>query len=701
MTLTGSNADERHAIKPSDLNLLIAQLYNEILILKGEPSHSLAKPSNTIRELAKELLAHQSQSLVVSGSHDLNAQILINAINYELKSFDSCINLNTSVLSHQAKDDDIETLLNAMTSGQIQGLICYHVNPVFNHHRGNDFRKAIEALPFSLAIHGAPNETSSLMKYIAPDNHYLESWNDAELKSNSYSLMQPSIHPLFDTRQFQTSLLKWSNKESDFHKFIMRYWETNLFALQTEYADFKTFWSHTLQKGVFETQSESQKKVNFVKPNIEKLLSELLKDPKTDGIELQVYEGIAMGDGNMANNPWLQEMPDPISKICWDNYLNISPRQAKELALITGDIVKINSDLQLPVYVLPGQAYNTVSVAKGYGREVCGKVGKHVGVNVAHLANPKSDYSVVKLEKVDGKYEFAMTQTHHSMEGRAIVREARLDEYQKNPAAGNEVNHQFDNAGIYKEPKFPNHHWGLAIDLNACVGCGACTIACQVENNVPVVGKKEVIRVHEMSWLRIDRYFSGDENHPEVVFQPVMCQHCDNAPCENVCPVAATNHSSEGLNQMIYNRCIGTRYCGNNCPYKVRRFNWFDYTRADSIPNNLHDAADMTLDLKRMVLNPDVTIRAKGVIEKCSLCVQRIQEGKLKAKLEGRRVRDGDIKTACEQTCPAGAILFGDLNDKASRLFKATSSKRNYHLLEEIHTLPSISYLTKIRNKKS
>jgi len=276
-----------------------------------------------------------------------------------------------------------------------------------------------------------------------------------------------------------------------------------------------------------------------------------------------------------------------------------------------------------------------------------------------------------------------------------------LDEYKDNPAAGNEAHHKFENASIYEKPKFPNHHWGLVVDLNSCVGCGACSVACQVENNVPVVGKKEVIRAHEMSWIRIDRYFSGDDFNPDVSYQPVMCQHCDNAPCENVCPVAATNHSSEGLNQMAYNRCIGTRYCGNNCPYKVRRFNWFDYTKADSIPNNLHDVAEMTIDLKRMVLNPDVTVRAKGVIEKCSLCVQRIQEGKLNAKIEGRKVNDGEIKTACEQACPSGAIIFGDLNDKESRLVKETSSKRNYHLLEEIHTLPSVSYLTKIRNKKS
>jgi len=699
MSLTGSNADERHATKPSELNLLIAQLYNEILKLKGQQGHDVPESTKIIKELAKDLLEQKSRSLVVSGSQDLNAQILINAINYELDNFNSSINLENPLLNHQAIDEDMDQLISDLKSGQIKGLICYQTNPVFNHPEGEKIKKAIESLPFSLSIHEAPNETSSLMKYIAPDNHYLESWNDAEIKKGSFSLMQPAIHPLFDTRQFQASLLKWSGKYNDYHKFIMKHWEEILFPTQSLYTDFKPYWEHTLQEGIFQTKAISNKKLKFSQLDINKTFEAITKNNESSGIELQVYEKVSIGNGSMANNPWLQEMPDPISKICWDNYLNISPKQAKEMGLETGNLVKLNGKLELPVYILPGQAYNSVSVAGGYGRTICGKVGKDVGLKVSHLNT--NEYSLVKLEKIEGQFDFAMTQTHHSMEGRAIVREANLDEYQKNSKAGNDNKHEFKNAGIYKEPEFPNHHWGLAIDLNSCVGCGACTIACQAENNVPIVGKKEVIRAHEMSWIRIDRYFSGDENKPEVVFQPVMCQHCDNAPCENVCPVAATNHSSEGLNQMIYNRCIGTRYCGNNCPYKVRRFNWYDYTQADSIPNNLHDPAGMTLDLSRMVLNPDVTIRAKGVIEKCSMCVQRIQEGKLNAKLDGRKVKDGDIKTACQQTCPSGAILFGDLNDKGSDLFKVASSDRNYHLLEEIHTLPSVSYLTKIRNKKS
>ena len=703
MSLTGSNADYRYTIKPSEINIKVAQLYNEILKLKSKNSYNIGKSSDRIKKIATLLFNNKGKSMVLAGNNHLSTQIIINAINYELGNYNSTIDTSKLLLNKKAIDTDIAKLIKLMNSGSVKGLICYEANPVFDYCDGETFRNSISKVPFTVGIGDTPNETSSLMNYITPSNHYLESWNDVEAKQDYFSFMQPTIQALYDTRQFQSSLLKWINKDTDFHKYIQSYWKVNMYTLQDEYSNFESFWSHTLQKGVFEPKKHPIKHLPLLPIKINNLLENT--NEKSNKIELQTYESSCIGNGSMANNPWLQEMPDPVSKICWDNYLNISPKQAKELNMTNGNVVRINSELELPIYILPGQAYNTVSVATGYGRNICGKVGELVGKRVVQMQSLQSGFinniEHVSLTKIDKQHSFAMTQTHNSMEGRAIVREANLDEYKKDQSAGNHKNHQYDNASIYKEPQFPNHHWGLVIDLNACVGCGACSIACQIENNVPVVGKKEVERAHEMSWLRIDRYFTGNENNPEVVFQPLMCQHCNNAPCENVCPVAATNHSSEGLNQMIYNRCIGTRYCSNNCPYKVRRFNWFDYTNADSIPNNLHDIADMTLDLKRMVLNPDVTIRAKGVIEKCSLCVQRIQEGKLKAKLEGREVKDGDIKMACQQTCPAGAMIFGDLNDKNSKVSKLAKTQRNYHLLEELHTLPSISYLTKIRNKKS
>ncbi|NOU60442.1 Fe-S-cluster-containing hydrogenase [Marinifilum caeruleilacunae] len=701
LSLTGSNADKRIPVKPSEQKFLIAQLYNEILKLAGKETYSLPASNTDIQEIAKDLWAHKGKSLVISGSNDAYVQVVVNAINFELENYGSTLRVDKQLHTSKAIASEMDQVLADMKSGKLKGIISYGVNPVFDYPKGKEFADAVKKVAFSVAMDEVPNETTALMSFVAPDNHFLESWNDFEPKTNRYSLMQPGIRPLFDTRQFQSSLLSWMGEDVNYLTFIKNHWEKNMYPMQTAYPNFTTFWKHTLQQGVFEPSIKSVFDTRFNFAGISNVVNQFSKPNDSKGVELQLYESIAIGDGRMANNPWLQEMPDPVTKICWDNYLCVSPKQAEEMMLETGDVVDLNSKLKLPVYILPGQAYNTVSIAKGYGRQLCGVVGKNVGVNVNALLASNDDFlGDVKLSKTGEKYDLAMTQTHHSMEGRAIVREAGLEEYKKNPSAGNESHHAYENANIYEKPKFPNHHWGLVVDLNSCVGCGACSIACQSENNVPVVGKKEVIRAHEMSWIRIDRYFSGDEINPDVSFQPVMCQHCDNAPCENVCPVAATNHSSEGLNQMAYNRCIGTRYCGNNCPYKVRRFNWFDYTKADSIPNNLHDVAEMTIDLKRMVLNPDVTVRAKGVIEKCSLCVQRIQEGKLNAKIEGRKVKDGEIKTACEQACPSGAIIFGDLNDKESKLVKETSSKRNYHLLEEIHTLPSVSYLTKIRNKK-
>jgi molybdopterin-containing oxidoreductase family iron-sulfur binding subunit len=336
---------------------------------------------------------------------------------------------------------------------------------------------------------------------------------------------------------------------------------------------------------------------------------------------------------------------------------------------------------------------------------VGGKASVDIGKNFYPLVqsgNGQRKYSsYIQFEKASGVYELATTQLHHSMEGRALIREASLEEYKIDPAAGNEMHEEIEKHldSLYDKHAYEGHHWGMSVNLTSCTGCNACVVACISENNIPVVGKEQVKMGREMHWIRIDRYYSGDPENPEVSRQPVMCQHCDNAPCENVCPVSATTHSTEGINQMIYNRCVGTRYCNNNCPYKVRRFNWLDFNQADAIPQNTYDPMDLSLDLSRMVLNPDVTVRAKGVMEKCSFCIQRIQERKLEAKLEGRPLRDGEIKSACQQVCPTEAITFGDLSDKKSELSELVSDERSYHLLEEIHTLPSVSYLTRIRNK--
>jgi molybdopterin-containing oxidoreductase family iron-sulfur binding subunit len=464
-----------------------------------------------------------------------------------------------------------------------------------------------------------------------------------------------------------------------------------------------------LQKGIFEPAAAP--KVSVEKPGksgslpFDAILKKTGNNSDKNIIEIVFYETVALGEGRQANNPWLQELPDPVTKICWDNYASVSPTFAKDYNLNDGDFLKLG-EVEAPVHIQPGQAYGTIGIALGYGRLKCGKVGDKVGTDVWTMLSSESGNIVytTKLDqivKTGRTYIFAQTQTHHSMEGRAFVREAGLTEFRNNPAAGNEL-HAYNlehNKSLYKERKYPHHHWGMAIDLSKCTGCANCVIACQAENNVPVVGRVEVQRVHEMHWLRIDRYYTGEEDNPEVVFQPVLCQHCQNAPCENVCPVAATNHSSEGLNQMIYNRCFGTRYCNNNCPYKVRRFNWFNFSGAGTLAGNLRDKEGMTGNLRRMVLNPDVTIRAQGVIEKCSFCVQRIQAAKLKAKYENRALHENEIQTACSQSCPANAIVFGDMNDLKSELSRLINSGRRYNLLEELFTMPSVNYLTKIKNK--
>jgi molybdopterin-containing oxidoreductase family iron-sulfur binding subunit len=395
-------------------------------------------------------------------------------------------------------------------------------------------------------------------------------------------------------------------------------------------------------------------------------------------------------------------LPDAITKVSWDNYAALSPAQAAELGLEDEDLIYLNETTPLPVLIQPGQAYGTVSVALGYGRAISGKVGDDIGSNLYSLvgineSGERAMSKMVNLMTSDMKYELARTQTHHSMEGRPIIRETTLKEYLENPYAGNELHLKAEEhkVTLYDEVKFDGHHWGLVIDLNACVACNNCVIACQSENNVAVVGKDEVRRRRIMHWLRIDRYYSEDPENPMVHHQPVMCQHCDNAPCENVCPVSATMHSEEGLNQIAYNRCIGTKYCINNCPYRVRRFNWFRYVKNPEFDFNLNS------DLGRMVLNPDVTVRARGVVEKCTLCVQRIQEKKMEAKSENRILSDGEIQPACVQSCPANALVFGDLNDKESRVYRLMNRERNYHLLEELHTLPSVGYLTKVRNRKA
>lgn len=476
---------------------------------------------------------------------------------------------------------------------------------------------------------------------------------------------------------------------------------------------------------------------------------------KGGALELVLYEKVGIGAGQGASNPWLQELPDPVTRATWDNYVIVSPALARTLLKIDlnnggqADAYEVNppkpvvkvtvggKSIELPALIIPGTHPETIGIAVGYGRsENIGKAANGVGKNAFALASVQGNNvsftnTSVEVVATGEKYPVALTQTHSrydTAQGNRTevmkeltlaeykhhpteIREERADELRGQISGGEKLNDEevlqkFEGAGtIYPVYDRPGIKWGMSVDLNACTGCGACVVACNAENNVSVVGKPEVLRGHEMHWLRIDRYYSGDMDNPNVVFQPLMCQHCDNAPCENVCPVAATNHSSEGLNQMTYNRCIGTRYCANNCPYKVRRFNWADYTGADSFGDNqtghVNDVVlNMSDDLTRMVLNPDVTVRSRGVIEKCSFCVQRLQEGKLKAKKDSRPLEDTDVKVACQQACPTEAITFGNANNKHSAITKVRvdNPNRSFYVLEQLHVLPGVTYLAKVRN---
>jgi molybdopterin-containing oxidoreductase family iron-sulfur binding subunit len=434
-------------------------------------------------------------------------------------------------------------------------------------------------------------------------------------------------------------------------------------------------------------QSASTAAPAFKGDGVDQVIARLKSATGATTSSLVLYQKTSIRDGRFANNPWLQELPDPLTKITWENYACVSPAFAQQNAIDEGRVVRITNgvtSVQLPVHIQPGQHDGVIAIAVGYGRKKAGKAGTNVGVNAFPFVTFvdgtfRYSHAQVTLEKTASRIDFAQTQIKDAQEDRHLVRELALAEYIK----GEEKEHE-EHPGLWSPHDYPEHKWGMAVDLNACTGCNACVISCQGENNIPVVGRDEVRRRREMHWIRIDRYFERDRENPRVSYQPVMCSQCDNASCESVCPVLATVHSSEGLNMQVYNRCVGTRYCENNCPTKVRRFNWFNYPHDDAVAN--------------LALNPDVTVRTRGVMEKCTFCVQRIEEVKIKARNEGRAIADGEIQPACAQSCPANAIIFGDLIDLKSRVAQLKKSGRNYTLLNELNLQPALSYLTKVRN---
>ncbi|WP_297797555.1 TAT-variant-translocated molybdopterin oxidoreductase [uncultured Eudoraea sp.] len=751
MSLTGANADKRIPLKPSEQKKALASLFGKL-----NNSSVNVDLSDTINKAVDDVVAEiknaGKNAVVVTGLDDVNAQAVTLSINEMLAS--SAFDPTAPRYIRQGNTKTVNALIKDMNSGKVGALIMDGVNPMYTLPNASEFAEGVAKVDLSVTFSTNWNETTEITEFTAASNHYLESWGDAQFVKGHYSLMQPTIKELFDTRQFQQALLQWMDSDLSYYDYLKETWSTGVLG--------EASWNKALHDGVFsmkadstddssapnddsaaQTMDEQSEGDSSVAP-ISAAIS-TLSSSSADGMELVLYPKTGMGDGKQANNPWLQEFPDPISRVSWDNYVCVSRADASTLGFVNENVANggLNGSYarltvngvsleNVPVIIQPGQAAGTLGLSFGYGRQVGMKAEMQTGVNAYTLYQGFSNIQNVTIEKASGTHEFACVQLHNTLMGRGdIIKETTLEIFNtKDHSEWNHVpqvslNHQEVPATTVdlwdSFDRSIGHHFNMSIDLNACTGCGACVIACHAENNVPVVGKEEVRKSRDMHWLRIDRYYSSEDSfdqdnikkdefsgisetksgfeemelaavNPQVAFQPVMCQHCNHAPCETVCPVAATSHSRQGQNHMAYNRCVGTRYCANNCPYKVRRFNWFLLNNNDEFDYHFNN------DLGKMVINPDVTVRSRGVIEKCSLCIQMTQKTILDAKREGREIVDGEFQTACSNACSNGAIVFGDSNDEESQVTELKKNDRMYHLLESVGTKPNVFYHVKVRN---
>ena len=704
LSLTGANADERIVLTPQQLKVALAQFY--IFLTEYQTSHSedlSAEINEKLKAIADEVKKAGSDAVIVTGIDKDNAQELSLALNKRLKS--KAFIPETPILTRKGDVTwKFKPLLTDMNEGKVGVLFINNLNPLYSLPNAEAFAAGLKKVPFSVSFAMRADETAQQTTLWAPQPHYLESWGDVEFKYGHYGLMQPCIRPLFNTKQWQDCFLQWIGHKESYYDFIKAHWENHIL---------KGFpWEQALHDGTF---VDNEKRFDFEQQEEERLslfrtkesftdisISQLLISQTESPFELTLYTSTALGDGQQANNPWLQELPDPIHRTTWDNFLTMHPTDAQTLGIenwhtadgsLDGHQAKISANgktIVAPVLITPAQAQGSVGLALGYGRKAGIQTEMQIGVNAFPLYKDHCKDQGVQIEKADGTHQFACLQLQNELVGRKnILKEISLDTFLNSSV-------EVWNPQPSKTKKAPTtpHHFKLSIDLNACTGCAACVIACHAENNVPVVGKEEVRRSRDMHWLRIDRYESRENEQRCVGFQPVMCQHCNNAPCETVCPVIATAHGQQGQNQMAYNRCVGTRYCANNCPYKVRRFNWFQYSENKQFNYNMNN------EIGRMVLNPDVTVRSRGVMEKCSLCIQNTQAVILKAKREGRAVAPGEFNNvvACAAACNTGAMVFGDANEEGSKIAQLSASDRMYQLLAELNTDPNVVYQVKVRN---
>ena len=731
MTLSGANADNRVPANPSELKKILAHIYSR---LSGQPVNGSLNPNldKYVDLSVKKLKSSGTKSVLISGIDDVNAQEMVLMINDFLNS--DVIDIESPRFIRNGRNSELLKMMEDLKSGKISGMITSGINPGYSLPESEEFLKIFKNLEFTLSFSLKEDETSRVAKFLGASSHYLESWGDYEFKTGHYYLAQPTIRPLFDTKQFQDVILSLIGADTNFYDEIKSNWKNNILSSG------KT-WGKSLQDGFFYDYSQNKLSIRRKRINLNLAFAE-----SSNEFSLVLYPKVGMGDGQRASNPWLQEFPDPITRVTWDNYITLSISDAKKLKLknynvangaLNGSYAKITSnskEIIAPVIIQPGQAPGTIGLSFGYGKKYGMSDEMKVGINAFNLYNDFNKIQKVNISKVKGDHEFACIQLHNTMMGRdEVIKETTLEIFNTkdksywNPTVMVSKNHietkvTSPEVDIWRDfDRSIGHHFNLSIDLNSCNGCGACVIACTAENNVPVVGKEEVRKSRDMHWIRIDRYYSSEDTiqedikiaeeakgfrkykstlnaleqaaeNPQVVFQPIACMHCNHAPCETVCPVAATSHGRQGQNQMAYNRCVGTRYCANNCPYKVRRFNWFSYADNDEFDYNLNNP------LGKMVLNPDVTVRSRGVMEKCTLCIQKTQKVILDAKRDGRKVTDKDWQTACSDACSDGAMVFGDVNDKESEISKVREGDRTYRVLESLGTKPNVIYQTKIRN---
>jgi len=698
-TATGSRADHRIGLKASQIEVAARHLAAATgSVRSSSPAALDARTQKFVDAVAKDLLAHRGGSLVLAGDTQSPAvHALAHAINHALGNVGSTV-VYTETVEAEPVDQlaSIRELVADMNAGHVDVLVILSGNPVYSTPADLGFGDALNKVQLRIRLGQHEDETSALCHWHIPEAHFLEAWSDARAHDGTASIVQPLIAPLYDGRSAHEVIATLSDRpERTAYDTVRDHWKVDPKA--------DANWRKWLHDGVIAGTAFPPKSVSL-SANLESALRP--QAAPAGAIEIAFRNDPSVLDGRFANNGWLQELPKPVTKLTWDNAILVSPATEAKLrgsnsptfrggehGTIASDVFEIRANgrtVRGPMFAVVGHPDDCATIHLGYGRTRGGTTAANAGFNANIIRSVASPwYAGAELVKTGETFDLACTQYHHLMEGRDIIRAVTRDEYVHDPKSMREGEGREEPPGrmitLYPEHEYTGYKWGMAIDVNSCIGCNACVVGCQSENNIAIVGKDQVLAGREMHWLRIDTYYRGEAEQPETYFQPLPCQQCENAPCETVCPVGATSHSQEGLNDMVYNRCVGTRYCSNNCPYKVRRFNFLLYQDWDT----------PSLKLQR---NPNVSVRSRGVMEKCTYCVQRINEAKITSEKEGRRVNDGEIQTACQQTCPADAIVFGDLNDKNSRVAKLQAEQRSYGLLAELNTRPRTMYLGAVRN---